>query len=135
MILNFQAVKFLSSRTEDSPTHRSITLSNIEEVKPYRKKEYYFLRIRTLKQEDIDLKFLNKDICKESQEKDNKIYALKQMNKDELLYKNQMKYAMTELSILKNCIECPFIIDLGYAFQTEDYLYLAMKYHPFGNLK
>lgn len=65
MILNFQTVKFLSGRTEDSPTHRSITLSNIEEVKPYRKKEYYFLRIRTLKQEDIDLKFLNKDICKE----------------------------------------------------------------------
>ena len=74
-------------------------------------------------------------VYKVVQKKDNKIYALKQMNKDELLYKNQMKYAMTELSILKNCIECPFIIDLGYAFQTEDYLYLAMKYHPFRNLK
>ena len=67
--------------------------------------------------------------------KNNKVYALKQMNKDELLYRNQMKYAMTELSILKNCKNCPFIIPLGYAFQTENYLYLAIKYLPFGNLK
>ena len=57
------------------------------------------------------------------------------MNKDELMYKNQIRYAMTELSILKNCHKCPFIIDFGYAFQTEDYLYLALKYTPFGNLK
>ena len=46
-----------------------------------------------------------------------------------------MKYAMTELSILQRCRSCPFIINLGYAFQTEDHLYLAIKYSPFGNLR
>ena len=69
-------------------------------------------------------------------EKDSKIYALKQINKDKLIYENQLKYAITELNILKKCTnKCAFIIPLYYAFQTEDYLYIALKYLPFGTLK
>lgn len=42
-----------------------------------------------------------------------------------------------ELSILKKCNanQCPFIIPLACSFQTEDFLYLAIKYMPFGTLK
>ena len=35
------------------------------------------------------------NVYKVIHKKTNKIYALKQMSKDDLLYKNQMKYAMT----------------------------------------
>ena len=68
-------------------------------------------------------------------EKDGKIYALKQMSKDELLYRDQLKYSLTELNVLRRCQACPFIIPLYYAFQTEGYLYLALKYLTCGNLQ
>ncbi len=45
--------------------------------------------------------------------------ALKQMNKDKLLYKGQMKYALTELNVLIKSKTCPYIIPLYYAFQTH----------------
>jgi serine/threonine protein kinase len=60
--------------------------------------------------------------------------ALKQMSKDKLLYKGQMKYALTELNVLIKSRPCPYIIPIYYAFQTHDYLYLALKYIPYGNL-
>ncbi len=60
--------------------------------------------------------------------------ALKQMNKDKLLYKGQMKYALTQLNVLIKSRPCPYIIPIYYAFQTHEYLYLALKYIPNGNL-
>ncbi len=56
------------------------------------------------------------------------------MNKDKLLYKGQMKYAITELNALIKSKHCPYIIPLYYAFQTHEFLYLALKYIPYGNL-
>jgi hypothetical protein len=44
--------------------------------------------------------------------KDKKTMALKQMNKDKLLYKGQMKYAITELNALIKSKHCPYIIPL-----------------------
>ena len=65
MVLNFEGAKFFDSgeRQQNRPT-KVVPLKNIEEVKPYRKKEFYFLRIRT-NDGDIDLRFVNKDVCKE----------------------------------------------------------------------
>lgn len=60
--------------------------------------------------------------------------ALKQMSKDKLLYKGQMKYALTELNVLIKCRKCPYIIPIYYAFQTHEYIYLALKFIPSGNL-
>ncbi len=40
-------------------------MKEIKEVSSYRKKTFYFLRIKTSSNEQIDLKFINKDICKE----------------------------------------------------------------------
>ena len=67
-------------------------------------------------------------------EKNGKSYALKQLDKEALFFKQQMKYAITELEILKKCTKCPFIIPLHYAFQTYQNLYLAIKYTPHGTL-
>ena len=41
------------------------------------------------------------------------------MNKGKLLYKGQMKYAITEINCLIKSKSCPFIIPLYYAFQTH----------------
>ena len=51
--------------------------------------------------------------------KDGKDMALKQMSKDKLLYKGQMKYALTQLNTLVKSESCAFIIPLDYAFQTH----------------
>jgi hypothetical protein len=40
------------------------------------------------------------------------------MKKDDLLSKNQMRYAVTELRTLVRCRGCPYIIPIHYAFQT-----------------
>jgi serine/threonine protein kinase len=56
------------------------------------------------------------------------------MSKDKLLYKGQMKYALTELNVLIKSRNCPYIIPLYYAFQTHEYIYLGLKYIPYGNL-
>lgn len=39
----------------------------------------------------------------------------------------QLKYAIIEANILKQA-NCPFIVNLHYAFQTPHYLYLALDY-------
>lgn len=44
---------------------RTIPLREIEEVKPYRKREFYFLRIRTELGDDTDIRFINPDVCKQ----------------------------------------------------------------------
>lgn len=63
-----------------------------------------------------------------------KRYALKQLNKDKLLMKNQMKYAITELNVLTRSQKCKYIIPLYFAFQTYTSLYLALHYVSTGNL-
>ena len=45
-----------------------------------------------------------------------------------------MKYAFTELRTLIKCRQCKYIIPLYFAFQTMDYLYLALQYAPSGDL-
>jgi serine/threonine protein kinase len=61
-------------------------------------------------------------------------YALKQLSKDKLLAMNQMKYALIELRALQRCRGCKYVIPLYFAFQTMDYLYLAIKYVSSGDL-
>jgi serine/threonine protein kinase len=60
-------------------------------------------------------------------------FALKQLSKNELVQKRQLRYALTELDVLKRS-DNPFIVRLHYAFQTKDYLYMAMTYCPNGTL-
>lgn len=62
-----------------------------------------------------------------------RLVALKQLSKNELVQKRQLRYALTELQILKETNH-PFILKLYYAFQTKDYLYMALNYCPHGTL-
>jgi serine/threonine protein kinase len=58
-----------------------------------------------------------------------KQYALKALKKKTLIMKKQIKYAVSEAKILKQANHT-FIINLHYAFQTPNYLYLALDYCP-----
>jgi serine/threonine protein kinase len=59
----------------------------------------------------------------------NKMYALKALKKKTLILKKQLKYAISEANVLKKANH-PFIINLHYAFQTPNFLYLALDYCP-----
>ena len=56
-----------------------------------------------------------------------KVYALKALKKKTLIVKRQLKYALSEANVLKK-VSHPFIINLHYAFQTPNFLYLALDY-------
>ena len=60
-------------------------------------------------------------------------YALKVLNKQRLIKKKQLKYAVGEANILKK-VECPFIIKLYYSFQTPVHLYMALDNCTHGDL-
>ena len=64
---------------------------------------------------------------------DNNIYAMKVLRKKFLLDNNQLKYALSEIKILKKCSH-PFIIKLHFSFQTPSNLYLIIDYCSKGNL-
>ena len=63
----------------------------------------------------------------------NQIYAMKVLNKDYLLKKKLLRYAITECNILRQS-NCPFIIKLHYSFQTPENLYMILDYCSLGDL-
>jgi len=65
--------------------------------------------------------------------KDGKIYAMKVMRKDAIIAKNQVTHTRDEKNILQS-IRHPFIVNLNYAFQTKDKLYMILDYVNGGEL-
>ncbi|CAK75139.1 unnamed protein product (macronuclear) [Paramecium tetraurelia] len=59
--------------------------------------------------------------------------ALKQQEKSMLIKHDFLNYTLLELQILKT-IKHPFIVRLYFAFQTQNYLYLATELCPAGDL-
>lgn len=60
-------------------------------------------------------------------------YAMKIQSKHKIFSNNLVKYAQTERNVL-SYIEHPFIVNLNYAFQTNQKLYLIMEYCEGGDL-
>ncbi|CAD8059589.1 unnamed protein product [Paramecium sonneborni] len=65
--------------------------------------------------------------------KDNKIYVLKQQNKEQLRKFSQLDYSINEVKLLK-MINHPYIIRIKGLFQTKNNLYYLMKYYENGDL-
>ena len=65
--------------------------------------------------------------------KNGKIYAMKVMRKDAIIAKNQVTHTKDEKNILQ-MIQHPFIVNLHYAFQTKDKLYMILDYVNGGEL-
>jgi len=66
--------------------------------------------------------------------KDNKkIFAMKVLRKDTIRARNQVEHTKTERNILQR-FRHPFIVELHYAFQTEDKLYMVLDFVNGGEL-
>lgn len=68
------------------------------------------------------------------EKKDNKhLYALKSINKEDIIKKKQLEHTKTEKMILEH-INYPFLVNLAYAFQTASNLHFAMQFMRGGEL-
>ena len=63
-----------------------------------------------------------------------KCYALKQMSKVKIIDKKSIKSINSERDLLSE-LYSPFIVNMHYAFQDKEYLYLIMDYLPGGDLR
>jgi len=64
---------------------------------------------------------------------DGKIYAMKVLRKDTIIARKQVTHTKAEKNILMK-IQHPFIVNLNYAFQTKDKLYMILDYINGGEL-
>ncbi|XKL65662.1 hypothetical protein PGB90_009082 [Kerria lacca] len=65
---------------------------------------------------------------------DNKQYALKILDKNEIFHKGEERHVMNERDILIENQKHPFVTSLYYSFQTKNELFLAMEYISGGEL-
>ena len=66
--------------------------------------------------------------------KTNKYYALKQMSKVKIIDKKSIKSINSERDLLSE-LYSPFIVNMYYAFQDKEFLYLVMDLLPGGDLR
>jgi len=64
---------------------------------------------------------------------DGQIYAMKVLRKDTIIARKQVTHTKSEKNILMK-IQHPFIVNLNYAFQTKDKLYMILDYVNGGEL-
>ena len=63
----------------------------------------------------------------------NKIYAMKVLSKYTVEKRKQVEHTKTERRILE-MVKHPFLLDLNYAFQTDEKLYMITEFAPGGEL-
>jgi serine/threonine protein kinase len=62
-----------------------------------------------------------------------RLFAMKVMSKDHIAKNKQIEHIMTERNILAKT-KSPFIVDMQYAFQTDEKLFFVMEFVQGGNL-
>ena len=59
---------------------------------------------------------------------ENKIYAIKVLNKKEIIRRNEVNHIMAERNVLIRNLQHPFLVGLHYSFQSADKLYFVLDY-------
>ncbi len=118
-----------------------LSTNDKEEIREtVKKKEYEFLRKNRKKLSIFQFESINiigkgafGEVRVVKYKENNKIYAIKKMNKEIMNKKNQIFHVRTERDILKSN-DSPWITKLHYSFQDEKYLYLVMDFCQGGDL-
>ena len=64
-----------------------------------------------------------------------KLYAVKVLNKDHILRKNEAEHIMSERNVLVKNVKHPFLVGVHYSFQTSDKLYFVLDYVNGGEVR
>ena len=59
---------------------------------------------------------------------ENKIYAIKVLNKEAIIKRNEVRHIMAERNVLIRNLKHPFLVGLHYSFQSNDKLYFVLDY-------
>ncbi|KAI8886586.1 Pkinase-domain-containing protein [Backusella circina FSU 941] len=116
-----------STATADSPLlklrkscRRTYSSSSIK-VKKVEVGPSSFVKVRMLGKGDVGKVYMVK------QKGTDKLYAMKVLDKKEMIRRNKIKRALAEQEILTTSNH-PFIVTLYHSFQSQDYLYFVMEY-------
>lgn len=59
---------------------------------------------------------------------EDRIYAVKVLQKQHIIRRNEVKHIMSERNVLVKNVRHPFLVGLHYSFQTADKLYFVLDY-------
>lgn len=65
---------------------------------------------------------------------DDKVYAVKVLQKQAIIQRNEQKHIMAERNVLMRNLKHPFLVHLHFSFQTPDKLYFVLDYINGGEL-
>lgn len=65
---------------------------------------------------------------------DNRLYAMKKLQKKDMIYKRQVNHVWLERFVLASVGEHPLVVKMHYSFQDKDYLYFIMEYLAGGDM-
>lgn len=139
--MDFQERKSMSQKLSDQLKELSLSEDQAEAVRrSFNMQQDNFMRESRKQVTIADFDFMKVigtgafGIVRLCRKKDTgEIYAMKQMSKREMVYKNQVHHIRAEkdaLSIAKD----DWVIGLHYTFQDDRYLYMVMDYLPGGDL-
>ncbi|XP_064625449.1 serine/threonine-protein kinase Sgk1-like [Lineus longissimus] len=69
-----------------------------------------------------------------TQKSDERVFAVKVLQKKAILKRNEVKHIMAERNVLLKNLKHPFLVGLHYSFQTPDKLYFVLDYVNGGEL-
>lgn len=107
--------------TRDSVAFRRTYSSNSIKVRNVEVGPGSFDKIKLIGKGDVGKVYLVRE------KKSSRLYAMKVLNKKEMIKRNKIKRALAEQEILATSNH-PFIVTLYHSFQSEDHLYLCMEY-------
>ena len=95
-------------------------------------------RLKIMLRDFVCLKLLGKGafgrVYKVIHKRLNKVFAMKVLNKKQIIESEQIKYSLIEKNILQENDAGKFLLSLHFAFQTKNYLYLVIDYCPNGDI-
>lgn len=109
-----------SSFTPTPTNSRSYSSSSIH-ISPVEVSPQSFEKLKLLGKGDVGKVYLVR------QKATKKLYAMKILNKREMMERNKIKRVLAEQEILQTANH-PFIVTLYHSFQSEDHLYLCLEY-------
>lgn len=65
---------------------------------------------------------------------DNRLYAMKKLQKKDMIYKRQVNHVWLERFVLASVGEHPLVVKMHYSFQDQHYLYFIMEYLHGGDM-
>ena len=104
---------------------------------PEEEKDFISIKVKLTYEDFIPLKLLGRgsygQVCLVRMKLNNKLYAMKVLDKSLLKAKNQELHTQTERDLMVK-IHCPFIVNIKSAFQDEKYLYIISDFIQGGDL-